>query len=109
MAVSGRTRFLRLGGRAFDGVVATVTRGFRHDPIKEHAWLTEIAVEHEAWRNAEGRTAEAVRRAIADGARAAIVAEHLGLSRATLYRWLATHKPKQPQRSGKSQSRNRAG
>lgn len=65
-----------------------MSRGFQSDPIKEHAWLLELTHEVSAWRNAEDRAAEALRRAMADGVRSQVIADHLGVSRATLYRWI---------------------
>lgn len=65
-----------------------VTRGFQSDPIAEHAALTEIAYEVGLWWKAEAEARRKVRKAIDNGVRARVIAEQLGWSRATLYRWL---------------------
>lgn len=86
-----------------------MSRGFQPDPIKEHARLTELTHLMGLWAEAERQAAVDVQRAISEGVRSNVIAEHFGWSKATLYRWLAKHPPKQqPARTRKKQSRNRA-
>lgn len=64
-------------------------RGFQSDPIKEYATLTELAVVIRQWQDGENAAKHAARRAIDDGCRAQVVADALGMSRPTLYRWMS--------------------
>ena len=84
-----------------------MSRGFQHDPIKEHAALTEVALDIGLWREAEAAAAHRIRALIAEGVRAGVIADHMGWSRATLYRWLAA--TPQPTRPKAKRSRSRAG
>lgn len=64
-------------------------RGFQPNELAEHAALTELAALVTAWQEAEQATRTAARRALDQGARANVLAEQLGMSRPTLYRWIA--------------------
>jgi DNA invertase Pin-like site-specific DNA recombinase len=65
-----------------------MTRGFQIDEKREARALERIA---KAQRVADDRRLHmlyVIRTAIDDGVRAQVIAEALGVSRATLYRWL---------------------
>lgn len=64
-------------------------RGFQPDSIKEHAALTEVAAALKDWQNAEARTRRLAAARLRDGVRSHVLAEALGMSRSTFYRWLA--------------------
>lgn len=66
-----------------------MTSGFQPDELKEHAYLTELAVLVRQWEDAETSTLAHVRSGIDSGVRASVICDHLGISRATLYRWFA--------------------
>lgn len=66
-----------------------MSRGFQPNPIAEHAHATILAARLTEWRDAEQSARVSARDALAEGCRAATVAAALGMSRATLYRWLA--------------------
>lgn len=61
---------------------------FRPDPIKEHAYLVELAAALHAWREAEANARELAHDALSEGCRADVIAEAVGMSRSTLYRWI---------------------
>lgn len=61
---------------------------YRPDPIKEHAYLIELSAHQRAARDAANGLRHQARRALDDGCRSTVIAEHLGMSRATFYRWL---------------------
>lgn len=65
-----------------------MSRGFQADPIKEHAYLTEITAHQVAMREARNGLRYQCRRALDDGCRAQVLADHMEMSRATFYRWL---------------------
>jgi hypothetical protein len=65
-----------------------MARGFQAAPIQEYASLVGIANCVATWQRAERQTARIIRRDIAAGVRAQVIADHLGWSRSTLYRWL---------------------
>jgi Homeodomain-like domain len=81
----------------------------RADPITEYAALVEVTDALNHWSAAEDHARQLVKARIADGVHAATIAEHLGWSRATLYRWLAvTPLLVRPPLKRKYRSRNRA-
>lgn len=66
-----------------------MTAGYQHDPIAEHAIVTELAAAVSAWQTSEAEARAIARRALTtDGVRADVIADALGMSRSTLYRWL---------------------
>lgn len=67
-----------------------MSRGFQPDPLVEHAALTEVAAAVQQWRDAEAQVRHVLRRALDDGARSQVIAEAVGMSRTTLYRWLSS-------------------
>lgn len=69
--------------------VITLSRGFQSDPIKEHAALIEIEQARVASADAHRHLGMVIRQAIDGGVRAQVIADHLRISRATLYRTLA--------------------
>lgn len=69
-------------------MAGAVTRGYQPDEINEYALLAELAVLVGRWQDAERVVVDHVRMSLADGCRADVVCQQLGMSRATLYRWL---------------------
>lgn len=65
-----------------------MTRGHQTDPDLESELLDGFAETLDAWHLAEERARCMARVIIDDGARAEQVAATMGVSRATLYRWL---------------------
>ncbi len=66
-----------------------MSRGYQADPLVEHAALTELAAAVRAWQDAEVEVREVIRRGLDQGARSHVLAEQVGMSRTSLYRWLA--------------------
>lgn len=67
-----------------------MSRGYQVDPIAEHTAATELAAAWQSWTDAENEARHAAQRALDSGARAHVVAEGLGMSRSTFYRWMAS-------------------
>jgi hypothetical protein len=67
-----------------------VTRGFQPDPIREHAALVELAAALKAWQQAEQRTKNLAGARLRSGVRAQVLADALGMSRSTFYRWIGS-------------------
>jgi len=65
-----------------------MTAGFQADPIKEHAAMIELAAAINTWQDAEQDVRAMATEAIQSGCRSQVVAGQLGMSRATLHRWL---------------------
>lgn len=65
-----------------------MSRGFQPDPVAEHAALVELAAAIAAWQTAEEHARTLAADALDRGCRANVIADALGMSRATLYRWL---------------------
>lgn len=63
--------------------------GFQSDPVREFAYNIEITAHMSAVIEANDHLRAQVQRALDAGCRSAVVAEHLGISRAKLYNWLS--------------------
>ncbi len=66
-----------------------MTRGYQPQPIREYASGIALAEALARWRDAESNAKRLARQAIADGVRSSTVAGALGMSRSSLYRWIA--------------------
>lgn len=66
---------------------------FKHDPIAEHAAATELVEAVGRWREAEQHAAQLAARHLEHaGIRADVIAGALGMSRATMYRWVSQNR-----------------
>lgn len=68
-----------------------MSRGYQADELAEYAALVELAAADEAVKRAIEHRRTVIVRAMEQGARSTVLAEHLGVSRATLYRMTADH------------------
>lgn len=66
-----------------------MSRGYQADELAEHAALTELAAAEQAVTAAIEHRRYVIRRALDQGARAHVLAEQIGVSRATLFRMVA--------------------
>lgn len=68
--------------------------GYQHDPIAEHAAALELVDAVGRWQEAEQYAAHLAAWHLQNaGIRADVVAKSLGMSRATMYRWVAQNRP----------------
>lgn len=65
-----------------------MAQGYQPQPRAEFAALTELAAALTDWQDIEAHTKAVCRHAINDGCRASVIADALGMSRSTLYRWM---------------------
>ena len=67
-----------------------MSRGYPVNPVVEHAAAIELAAALQAWQDAENAAKHTARHWLGRGARSTPIAEQLGMSRSTFYRWLAS-------------------